>query len=161
MSVWQEDAEVRAREFAAGREMRLVRQLGAGYDGVVFETNRRSAVKSLRYRELFERERDIYLRLFERQITEVCGCRIPRLLDYSDRLQVIEIGIVQPPFVLDFAGAYLDQRPAFPDDVYADWQAEKAEQFGEEWPRVQSIMAVLAGIGVFLADVKPGNITLR
>jgi hypothetical protein len=69
--------------------------------------------------------------------------------------------IVQPPFVLDFAGAYLDRRPEFPTDVYADWLAEKAEQFGDDWPLVQSIMATLAGIGVFLADVKPGNITLH
>ena len=160
MSLWQENAESRAHEFATEREIGLVRQLGAGYDGVVFETDRRSAIKSLRYSELFERERDVYLRLFDRQVLEVCGCRVPRLLDYSDRLQVIEIGIVKPPFVLDFAGAYLDRRPDFPEDVYAEWQAEKAEQFGEDWPLVQSIMAVLAGIGVYLADVKPGNITL-
>lgn len=161
MSLWQENAELRAHEFAADREMSLIRRLGAGYDGVIFETDRRSAIKSLRYAELFERERDVYLRLFERAITEVCGCRVPRLMDYSDRLQVIEIGIVKPPFVLDFAGAYLDRRPDFPDDVYAEWQAEKAEQFGDDWPLVQTIMATLAGIGIYLADVKPGNITLR
>ena len=161
MSFWQENAERRAHEFATDRDWSLIRQLGAGYDGVVFEANHRSAVKSLRYQELYERERDVYLRLFDHQLTEVCGCRIPRLLDYSDRLFVVEIGIVQPPFVLDFAGAYLDRRPEFPNDVFADWQAEKAEQFGDDWPRVQSIMATLAGIGVFLADVKPGNITFR
>src|SRR5690348_12601933 len=152
MSLWQENAELRAHEFAAQSEIALVRQLGAGYDGVVFETDRRSAVKSLRYSELFKRERDVYLRLFDRQVTEVCGCRVPRLLDYSDRLQVIEIGIVQPPFVLDFAGAYLDRRPDFPEDVYVEWQAEKAEQFGDDWPLVQTIMASLAGIGVYLAE---------
>lgn len=135
--------------------------LGRRIRGVVFETDRRSAIKSLRYVELFERERDVYLRLFERQITGVCGCRVPRLLDDSDRLQVIEIGIVQPQFVLDFAGADLDRRPDFPEDVYAEWQAEKVEQVGGDWPLVQTIMATLAGVGVYLADVKPGSITLR
>ena len=161
MSFWQENAESRAYEFADEKNRSLIRQLGAGYDGVVFETDDRSAIKSFRYKELYERERDVYFRLAEHGMTNVCGCRIPRLLDYHDQLFVVEIGIVQPPFVLDFAGAYLDQRPDFPADVYADWQAEKAEQFGDDWPRVQSIMATLAGIGVFLADVKPGNITLR
>jgi hypothetical protein len=51
---------------------------------------------------------------------------------------MVEMEIVQPPFVLDFAGAYLDRRPDFPEDVYAEWQAEKAEQFGDDWPLVQS-----------------------
>jgi len=35
------------------------------------------------------------------------------------------------------------------------------EQVGGDWPLVQTIMATLAGVGVYLADVKPGNITLR
>lgn len=161
MNPWQENADRRAREFADDREIDLIRSLGAGYDGVVYESSRLTAIKSLRYPELYERERDVYLRLSEQQVSEVCGCRIPRLTDYSDHLSVVEIEIVQPPYVLDFAGAYLDRRPDFPADVYADWHAEKAEQFGDDWPRVQSIMATLAGIGVFLADVKPGNITLR
>lgn len=69
--------------------------------------------------------------------------------------------IVAPPFVLDFAGAYLDDRPNFPADVMWDWRREKSAQFGDDWPRVQSIMAELAGHGVHLADVKPGNITFR
>ncbi len=42
-----------------------------------------------------------------------------------------------------------------------DWRREKAAQFGDDWPRVQSIMAELAGHGVHLANVKPGNITFR
>lgn len=161
MSPWQENAERRARDYASDRERELVRRLGAGYDGVVFESNRLTAIKSLRYEELFRRERDVYLRLFDCGIREVCNCRVPQLVDYSDRLFVVEMEIVQPPFVLDFAGAYLDRRPDFPEDVYGEWQAEKAEQFGDDWPLVQSIMASMAGVGVYLADVKPGNITLR
>jgi hypothetical protein len=69
--------------------------------------------------------------------------------------------IVAPPFVLDFAGAYLDSPPDYPDGVMAAWTAEKQEQYGEDWPWVQEIMRELAGIGVYLADVNPGNITLR
>src|SRR5690606_32413612 len=111
MSLWQENADLRAQDYAAGRDTRPLRQLGAGYDGVVYESNRLTAMKALRYPELFHRERDVYLRLYDRGVDEVCGCRVPRLVDYSDRLSVVEMEIVQPPFVLDFAGAYLDRRP--------------------------------------------------
>ena len=41
----------------------------------------------------------------------------------------------------------------------ADWYAEKAEQFGSRWAEVQAILRFLEGYGVFLADVKPGNIS--
>lgn len=85
-------------------------------------------MKCFRYQELFEKERDVYLRLFEHQLFEVCGCRIPRLLDYDEKLFVVEMGIVQPPFILDFAGAYLDVRPEYPEDVYEACVAEKIVQ---------------------------------
>lgn len=68
--------------------------------------------------------------------------------------------IVSPPFLLDFAGAYLDQRPDCPDDVLEEWMEDKRQQFGDErWDVVQSIMAAFRGFGIYLADVKPGNIT--
>lgn len=61
--------------------------------------------------------------------------------------------------MLDFAGAYLDQRPDYPDGVMDEWQDAKLEQFGEErWAVVQMIMTHFASMGIFLADVKPGNI---
>ena len=70
---------------------------------------------------------------------EVAGFAVPQLSHHDDRLWVVEMGIVSPPFVLDFAGAYLDRRPDYPDDVMEEWQAEKLEQFGEErWQIVQS-----------------------
>ena len=82
------------------------------------------------------------------------------MLAYDDALLCIEMEIVAPPFVLDFAGAYLDRRTDYPDDVMEEWQAEKLEQFGEErWKIVQNIMAHFARMGIYLADVKPGNIT--
>lgn len=63
--------------------------------------------------------------------------------------------------MLDIAGAYLDQLPDFPDDVMQDWLDAKAEQFENDWPLVQSIMATLSRYSIHQADVKPGNITLR
>ena len=94
----------------------------------------------------------------QRAITEVLGFAVPQLIDFDERLEIVEMTIVSPPFVLDFAGAALDRRPQFPEDVLAEWQAEKAEQFGERWPTVRLIMSSFAGLGIYLADVKPGNI---
>jgi len=40
-----------------------------------------------------------------------------------------------------------------------EWQDEKLEQFGEErWAVVQMVMAHFARMGIFLAEVEPGNI---
>jgi len=117
------------------------------------------ALKAHRNEADYGRERDVYLRLSQRQITEIRGCRVPELLEYDDNLLVIEMTIVTRPFVLDFGGAYLDRAPEFPKEVLADWRSEKAEQFGARWPEVQSILAGLEAYGIFLLDVNPGNIS--
>ena len=161
MFPWLEEVRERLSQYAASREILFEKELGYGYDGIVCSTNRKSATKGLRYEELYRRERDVYLRLYNLGVFEVSGCSIPRLMDYDDRLWVVEMEIVSPPFVLDFAGAYLDRKPDFPPDVMRRWQREKLAQFGDDWPRVQSIMAELARHGIHLADVKPGNITFH
>ena len=66
--------------------------------------------------------------------------------------------IVTRPFVLDFAGAHLDAPPEFSEDIWADWEWEKREQFGAHWPRVQAVMAAFAELGIYLLDVSPSNI---
>ena len=67
--------------------------------------------------------------------------------------------VVSRPFLLDFAGAYLDWSPDFSDEVMADWRAEKLEQFGERWPEVEAILRILQTYGIFMIDVHPGNIS--
>ena len=156
----REEIWERANLFAAEYGRNLIGQLGHGYDGSVFATERQSAIKVLRFQRLYERERDVYLRLRSQAIVEVAGFAVPQLIHHDDRLWIVEMGIVSAPFVLDFAGAYLDKRPDYPDDVMEEWQAEKLEQFGEErWKIVQNIMAHFARMRIYLADVKPGNIT--
>jgi hypothetical protein len=125
----------------------------------VFATERQSAIKVLRFERLYQRERDVYLRLWSESILDIEGFAVPQLIHHDDRLWVVEMGIVAPPFVLDFAGAYLDRRPYYPDDVMEEWQPEKLEQFdAERWDVVQLVMAHFARTGIYLADVKPGNI---
>jgi len=73
-------------------------------------------------------------------------------------LHVIEMSIVTRPFVLDFAGAYLDAPPAFPDEIWTDWEAQKSEQFDIRWPKVQAVLAALTDLDIHMVDVSPSNI---
>ena len=159
MEDWRDEIWERANQYAAEQGRILIGQLGYGYDGSVFATEQQSAIKVLRFERLYQRERDVYLRLLSEAIIDIAGFSVPQLIHHDDRLWVVEMGIVAPPFVLDFAGAYLDRRPDYPDDVMEEWQQEKLEQFGaERWDVVQLVMAHFARMGIYLADVKPGNI---
>jgi hypothetical protein len=161
MENWRETVELRARNYAdlAGRQ--IDRELGFGYDGIVFSTSCQSAIKALRFEPLYQRERDVYRRLQDHDITHILEFKVPKLWQCDDDFWVIEMEIVSPPFVLDFAGAYLDTPPDFPDEVMEAWRAEKKEQFGDRWPAVQAIMREFRKLGIYLADVKPGNIMFR
>lgn len=165
---FKEDFLRRGQEFAQPRGLKIGDELGSGVHGSVFltesqpETARsgpQSAIKVFHREGDYRRERDVYLRLQEHAISTLRGCHVPRLLDYDDTLWIIEMSVVSRPFVLDFAGAFLDSAPDFSDEVLADWRAEKQEQFGARWAEVQAILRDLEGYGVFMVDVNPGNIS--
>ena len=114
----------RIGRYADNKNLVLGELLGAGIHGSVFAAEYqtqggRSAIKGHERRPAYERERDVYLRLREIEITTVRGCHVPALIDYDDQLLVIEMTVVSRPFVLDFAGAYLDEGPDFSDEVLA------------------------------------------
>jgi hypothetical protein len=154
----------RADEYSQRKGLTIGPALGAGVHGSVFAgesqaESLKSAIKVYERELFYQRERDVYFRLRDRGVTSVRGCNVPKLLGYDDRLWVIEMTIVARPFVLDFAGAYLDRAPDFSDEVMADWRAEKAEQFEGRWPKVQAILASFRSLGVIIQDVNPGNIS--
>ncbi|MBI3407330.1 MAG: hypothetical protein HY040_03110 [Planctomycetes bacterium] len=135
----------RAQEYANRRGLVLGPQLGFGVHGIVFSAKDqseegRSAIKAHEREAHYLREREVYLRLKENDVTEVCGCKIPRLVSVDDTLWILEITVVSRPFVLDFAGAQLDRPYDFSAEVMADWQQAKQEQFGANWPKVQAIL---------------------
>lgn len=137
----------------------MERELRFGVHGIVWSSNRKTAVKVHAPASIYyDRERDIYLRLQDLDVSKVLGFRVPRLLDYDDELWAIEIAIVHPPFVLDFAGALLDRRPDYPEEVWADWRTDKEEQFGPNWPKARAVVAALENYGIFMSDVSPNNI---
>jgi hypothetical protein len=154
----------RGQDFANRKGLTLGDRLGAGVHGIVFNAKSkidegRLAIKVHERKADYCRERDVYLRLSELGITNIRDCHVPELIAYDDELLVIEMTVVTRPFVLDFAGAFLDQPPDFSEEVLADWRAEKLEQFEARWPLVQTILGVLEGYGVFMVDVNPGNIS--
>ena len=109
----------------------------------------------------YGRERNVYLRLRRLGVWAIGECQVPRLVDFDDEFWVIEMTLVSPPFVLDFGGAYLDQRPDYSAETLAEWEAARSDLFEEDWPRVQAIRAALAGFGIYYYDAHPGNIRFQ
>jgi hypothetical protein len=156
-----ENLILNARAYAAERQLQIAELLGSGKDGIVLvgkSATARVAIKALRFEESYLREKAVYERLKKSAIHAVLGFNVPESLGFDDRIRVIEMTIVQRPFVLDFAGAHLDARPGFPAEVWADWEAEKREQFEGRWPMVEKVLAAFEELGIYLLDVSPGNI---
>jgi len=151
------------RAYASERQLQIAEPLGSGKDGIVLVGKSmaepaRVAIKAHRFSEPYLREKAVYQRLERIPLITVLGFNVPQLLAAHDDLQVLEMTIVRRPFVLDFAGAYLDVRPEFPVDVWAEWEAEKREQFEGCWPQVEKVLAAFEEMGIHLLDVSPGNI---
>lgn len=137
----------------------VLRRIGDGKDGTVYETSRPSAVKEHVREESYQRERDAYLRLRDRGVRTINGLRIPSLWAFDDELRVIEMSIVRPAFIVDFASAWLDKPPDFPDDVISTWHDEINDRFGARAPDVFALLEALAKqAGVYVLDVHPHNI---
>jgi hypothetical protein len=161
MSYLNDESLDRAFQFASLHGFTIEDRLGAGVHGSVFASNRQSAIKVHDMLAPYERERDVYLRLRVSDVVYVADCSVPKLIRFDDDLLIIEMTIVDPPFVLDFGGAYLDRPPEFPEETMAEWEADKQEQFGDDWPTVRGVLAGLERFGVFMVDVNPGNVRLR
>lgn len=155
----QQPAEERAHWYAGSRDIEIVDQLGFGVDGTVYRTTRMSAVKAHDRWRTYCMERDIYLRFKERGVRSIHGHTVPRLIDFEDSLCVIEITIVEPPYLIDFAKATIDVAPVFPPGVYEEWLLRKSKDFGKNWPMVSAIMHDLVALhGIHLTDLNPNNI---
>ncbi|PAY19707.1 hypothetical protein CKO51_09870 [Rhodopirellula sp. SM50] len=160
-----ESIESRLKTYTELRKSVVVSGLGQGTQGSVVVCSNLSqqhvAVKFHERSNAYFRERDVYLRLSDLEITHVQGLRIPILVHFDDDLLAIEMTIVSPPFCLDFGGAYLDRPPDYTPEVWRDWREQKSEDFEEDWPVVQEILAEFESFGIYIADVNPGNIRFR
>lgn len=137
---------------------RLSQEIGYGTQGIVFKTAHNTAIKIYDLMDGYLRERDVYKRLKERGIQSIRGMSIPRIEKWEDTLYILEMSIVHVPCVLDFGGAYLDNRP---DHMLRDeiWLQQKAEEFGDNWNEAQAVIRELEyRASIYLADVNTGNI---
>jgi hypothetical protein len=152
-----------AHTYASRYHLRLAERLGHGIHGIVYATEGNAepgnvAIKAHRSCEGYERERDAYLRLKEAGVQEILGFNVPKMIRFDDELLVVEMSIVTRPFVLDFAGAYLDYTPEFSDEIWSEWEAEKRDQFESRWPKVREVLSTLEDLDIYMVDVSPSNI---
>ncbi|WP_442483940.1 hypothetical protein [Aeoliella sp. SH292] len=151
----------RVQQYARARNRIVVEQqkLGYGSDGTIWRTSD-SAIKALHRRSNFDVELGSYQRLAAAGVDAIDGFAVPRLIDFDEDLMVIEMEIVQPPYVLDFGKVYLDQPPAYWNDpqirnnAYAEWR----ERFDEHWEKVAGVMFSLERFGIYYVDPRPSNI---
>jgi hypothetical protein len=139
----------------------LIAELGWGNNGTVWQTSRRSALKVHRLEETYQRELQAYRRIGLTRT--IAGLWVPNLIQHEDRLRALELSIVEPPFILDFASACrADSAPRFPPEVMAEWLTEKREQFGTDWPRAAVALRELERtFDLRMLDVHPANIMLH
>jgi|JI7StandDraft_1071085.scaffolds.fasta_scaffold100212_1 hypothetical protein len=147
-----------AEQYATHRNIQLHNLLGYGNDGAVWETNENSAIKVLMRQDSYDRELAAYIRLQERKVTNIGDYSIPELLGFDDTRLVIEMSVVSPPFVIDFAKSYVDSQPDYPQEAMDDWLASTEELFSEfgweYWEDVQSILQVLRSVGIHYFDAR-------
>ncbi len=156
-------AEIQSRfdMHCADRNRTPVMLIGSGVDGVVWRVDSDIVVKVYRHEHEFQNELAVYQRLAARGVQRLQGFSIPILLDYDNARWILELSVVFPPFVLDFAAAGLDARPAGFDPDDAGWQAEKQRLFGGDWPDVRRLLDALRQYGIHFSDVHLGNIRVR
>lgn len=162
MNVPHEDIAHRTRLYLVDREISIeTESLGFGHDGVVWQSDRNTAVKVFHRTENFRNELLCYERLRERNVRSIKGCTIPQLVDHDETLLVIEMHIVDPPYILDFGKAKLDHTPDYSPETIHDWNEQIVEWWGEDAEIVRSIVHILRYHGIFYADPRVGNIRLK
>lgn len=152
-----------ALAYAKHKQQKVLRQdsLGHGTEGWVWKISVPSAVKAFYRHDRYETELSCYRRLLEHRVDTIHGLNVPVLEGFDDHLRVIEISFVQPPYLLDFGKACLDEPPRYFQDekqlaiFRAQWQAE----FGTRWPDVNAVLYTLQEkYGIYYLDPRPANI---
>jgi len=88
-----------------------------------------TAVKVREGEKFYRREKTVYHWLDIEEITSIRGATVPMMYSFDDQLWTLKLSLVKPPYVLDFAGAYLHQPPDFSAEIMEQWEEEKKEWF--------------------------------
>ncbi|MBE7494773.1 MAG: hypothetical protein HS117_07495 [Verrucomicrobiaceae bacterium] len=57
------------------------------------------------------------------------GFAVPAYLHHDDGHLAVEMTIVRPPYLLDFAGALLDEPFDFHEETWEAWEMDRMEKF--------------------------------
>lgn len=149
------------REYAKQHQLKfnVKGKLGEGTDGTVWATSNNSVIKVIEREKTFLTEFGCYQRLMERRVRDVDGLAVPRLIECSRKLQIIEMTLVQPPFLLDFGKAYIDEPAPYTPEQLDEWRRQWRQFFPKsDIPRVHKVLRILKGYGIDYVDPKPWNI---
>lgn len=153
-----------AERYAKSMGIELVRQplLGYGNDGTVWKSDRDTAIKVIERELTYRQELECYRRFKKSETRDICGYAVPYLEGHDDSLRVIEMTMVEPPYVLDFGKVYIEQLPPYFVDTH-----EKARRFAEwrkrftdsDWQDAVFVMdALRRQFGIYYTDPRPSNI---
>ncbi|MFN9421422.1 MAG: hypothetical protein ACK578_28545 [Pirellula sp.] len=131
--------------------------LGIGQEGIVWKTNRETAVKVFDRIGYFDRDVACYLKLKESDVYEIAGFTVPRLIDFDSEFHVVEMSIVAPPYLLDFGKSWMS-RPNYTAEQWEEYEDEKSSLFDGNWELVQSALYALKKYGIWYIDPNPNNI---
>jgi hypothetical protein len=152
----------RVTQYANSRGIRLVGKdlLGYGSDGTVWQSSRLTAIKALHHSKNFEHELECYKRLSDADIRKIGAFEVPHLVDWDVANRILEISIVQPPYLLDFGKVYLEHPPThlYDEQMMANAHQEWMERFGKRWSKVLHAMKMLEKLGIYYYDPRPGNV---
>jgi hypothetical protein len=153
----------RAKEYADlnGTAIYSTVEFGHGMDGSVWVSKRDSAIKVIRNSKNYADELEAYRRLQRTDVRELCGFAVPWLIGFDDARQVIEMSIVQKPYLLDFGKVYFEggELAVYETHELARDRAISKTRYGPEWSRVAILLYVLESrFGIYYIDPRPSNI---
>jgi hypothetical protein len=134
--------------------------LGRGTDGTVWQTKDGTAVKVFERELNYTNELECYRRLRARHINQIDGLAVPELVDYDDEMMIVEMTIVQLPYLLDFGKVYIDESPPYAGDkdTWSRHLEDMRDNFGTNYKRARRIVHLLKDFGIHYIDPKPANI---
>lgn len=120
-----------------------------------------SALKGLYRVPNYRLELECYQRLKADNARFIGGFAIPHLEGWDDDLMIIQMSIVEPPYLLDFGKVYLDHPPTYlyDEQLMKNAHAEWRERFGRQWTDVAWVIEILKNkYGIYYFDPRPSNI---
>ena len=69
---------------------------------------------------------------------------------FDDQLLVVKMDFMQhPPYIIDFAKVRIDRPPDFSGETSREADEQGRELFGDNWPRVRSLLAALESYQIY------------